>query len=126
MRAESFQMNVRDLLRWVLHELDVAEACLEEIRFAVRARASANANATAAAMSLYGSWARAGQAVESLEHLDGGGGASLDFARDALCASRRAGARAVAELLTMVRDNAPQSNAAGGATGGDGPAHRRD
>lgn len=110
MGVESLQMSVRGLLRQVLQELDVAGACIEEIRIAVKAQDPPHA--TAAAMNLYWSWARAAKAIASLELVSGGGGASEEFARDALRASRHAGARAVAELLTMVRDAAAQFEAA--------------
>jgi hypothetical protein len=104
MRTESLHRRMRELLRSLLQELDVAGACIETIRYAVPFQASAHT--TAAALSLYRSWARAERAVESLARVGGGAGASLDFARDALLASRRAGARALSELLTMVSDTA--------------------
>ena len=85
MGVESLQMSARGLLRQVLQELDVAGVCSEEIRIAVKAQDKQHA--TAAAMSLYWSWARTAKAIASLERFSGGGGASEDFARDALRAS---------------------------------------
>ena len=71
MSAVSLQTSVRELLRQVLQELDVAGACIEEIRAGVLAQE--RLHATAAAMNLYRSWARAETAIASLDRVHCGG-----------------------------------------------------
>jgi hypothetical protein len=97
---QRLQTNVRRLVLHFLQELDVAAACLDEIRASVEARAVVGAPSLA--LSLFACWARAETAIRALAQLPGGGGASENFARDALGAARRAGRPWVAELLVRL------------------------
>ena len=101
---------MRELLRAVLQELDVAGAYIEELGYAVSTQDGAHA-----ATALYRAWARAERAIASLEQVSGGGGFSERVVREELCVSRRNVARALAELPAMVRTTAEPVAGAGGS-----------
>ena len=110
MGAESLRRRMRELLRAVLQELDVAGAYIEELGYAVSTQDGAHAPT-----ALYRAWARAERAIASLEQVSGGGGFSERVVREELCVSRRNVARALAELLAMVRTTAEPVAGAGGS-----------